>query len=229
MLTLMMIAEKTKLNNSLMIMRNLLFIVLGVILFVPAYGQNSCENLYAKAIKYQQTMTIASQNQAIAYFQKAQTCYDSEAKKKLCASQIATCKNTIALIKKSNQGANSDSKNGNAVETKDSLTIVDKQKKEVVDAIEVSLSLSENILKFKAKGGEFKKVKVLCNVDDWKVVEQPEWVTISISKDNEIVVEASKNPEKVERSGMVKIECRGVYATFAVLQAKKGLLDKIGL
>lgn len=225
----MMIAEKIQLNNSKMIMKKLFLIVLGVFLFVPAYGQNSCDNLYAKAIKFQQTMTIASQNQAIAYFQKAQTCYDSDAKKKLCASQIATCKNTITLIKKSNQGGGGTSKKGKNVEIEDSLTRVGNQEKEKVDTIKVNLSVNENILKFKAKGGEFKKVKVSCNVDDWKVIECPEWITCSINRDNEIVVEASKNPEKVERSGMVKIECRGVYATFAVLQAKKGLLNGIGL
>lgn len=210
-------------------MKKIFLIVLGVVLFVPAYGQNSCDNLYAKAIKFQQTMTIASQNQAITYFQKAQTCYDSDTKKKLCASQIATCKNTIALIKKSNQGVNSASKKGKTVEANDSLTIAGKQEEEKIDTIKVNLSVSENILKFKAKGGEFKKVKVSCNVDEWKVIEHPEWITFSINRDNEIVVEASKNPEKAERSGMVKIECRGVYATFAVLQAKKGLLNGIGL
>lgn len=209
-------------------MKKIILIVLGFVLFVPAYGQNSCDNLYAKAIKFQQTMTIASQNQAITYFQKAQTCYDSDAKKKLCASQIATCRNTIALIKKSNQGGGASKKVKN-VETEDSLTRAGNQEKEKVDTIKVTLSVNENILKFKAKGGEFKKVKVSCNVDDWKIIECPEWITCSINKDSEIVVEVSKNPEKVERSGMVKIECRGVYATFAVLQAKKGLLNGIGL
>lgn len=209
-------------------MKKIFLIVLGFVLFVPAYGQNSCDNLYAKAIKFQQTMTIASQNQAITYFQKAQTCYDSDAKKKLCASQIATCRNTIALIKKSNQGGGASKKVKN-VETEDSLTRAGNQEKEKVDTIKVTLSVNENILKFKAKGGEFKKVKVSCNVDNWKIIECPEWITCSINKDSEIVVEVSKNPEKVERSGMVKIECRGVYATFAVLQAKKGLLNGIGL
>lgn len=210
-------------------MRTFVLIVLGFFLYIPAFGQNSCDNLYAKAVKFQQTMTVASQNQAITYFQKAQACYDSDAKKKLCTSQIATCKNTIALIKKSSQGGNSSSKRGKATDAKDSLTVVSKKGKEKVKTIKVDLSVSETVLKFKAKGGEFKKVKVSCNVDDWKVTECPNWITFSINKDNEIVIEASKNTEKEERSGMVKIECRGVSATFAVLQAKKGFLNGIGL
>lgn len=209
-------------------MRIFILIVLGTIMWVPMHGQNSCDNLYAKAVKFQQTMTIASQNQAISYFQKAQACYDSDAKKKLCASQIATCKNTIALIKRNNKGNISSSKRKSS-DTKDSLTVVNNQGKEKVDTIKVILSVSETILKFKAKGREFKKVKVTCNVDDWKVTEYPDWITYSVNKDNEIVIEAAKNPLKKDRSGMMKIECRGKSVSFAVLQSKKSLLSGIGL
>lgn len=210
-------------------MRTFFLIVLGTFLLIPAYGQNSCDNLYAKAVKFQQTMTVASQNQAITYFQKAQACYDSDAKKKLCASQIATCKNTIALIKKNNSGSNPSTRKGKSLDSTDSLTAVGKQNKEKLDTIKVILSVDESVIKFKAKGGEFKKVKVSCNVADWKVTEHPDWITYSINKDNEIVLEAAKNPLKEERSGMIKIECRGESASFAVLQSKKGLLNSIGL
>lgn len=210
-------------------MRTLILIVLGTVLCASVQGQNSCDNLYAKAVKFQQSMTIASQNQAISYFQKAQACYDSDAKKKLCISQIATCKNTIALIKKNNKGGRTPSTKGISADTKDSLTTVSNQGKEMDDTIKVTLSVSETVLKFKAKGGEFKKVKVSCNVDDWKVTEHPNWITYSVNKDNEIVVEAAKNPLKEERSGMVKIVCRGESTSFAVLQSKKGLLNGIGL
>lgn len=210
--------------------KKIIFTALGVLWLLPICGQNSCDNLYAKAIKYQQTMTIASQNQAITYFRKAQTCYDSDAKKKLCISQIATCKNTIALIKRNNPNKKNTPKRGQASGLKENLiAVADKHEEEKVDTIKVTLSVNETILKFKAKGGEFKKIKVSCNFDDWKVVENPKWITFSINKDNEIVVEASKNTEREERSGMVKIECRGVFATFAVLQAKKGFLNGLGL
>ena len=93
----------------------------------------------------------------------------------------------------------------------------------------VSLSVNESVVKFKAKGGEFQKVKVICNYDDWKVTESPSWITYSVNKDSEIILEASKNPLKEERSGMIKIECHGSTTTFAVLQSKKGLLNNIGL
>lgn len=208
-------------------MRKLFLILLGIIICVQGHGQNSCDNLYAKGVKSQQTMTVASQNRAIKLFLKAQACYDSEAKKQLCATQIATCKNTITLIKKNKQ-ENSLSPKNSPVEEKEEQTAA-KQGKNKVDTIKVALSVSESVIKFKAKGGEFKKVKVTCNYHDWKVVEHPEWIAYSVSKDNEIVLEASKNPSKEERSGMIKIECRGESVSFAVLQSKKGILNSIGL
>ena len=62
--------------------KTIILVVLGFASNVQLKGQSSCDNLYAKAVQCQQTMTIASQNQAITYFQKAQTCYDSEDKKR---------------------------------------------------------------------------------------------------------------------------------------------------
>lgn len=185
--------------------------LLMVILFgaFNANAQSSCDKLYATAVKYQQRMTVASQNQAISYFKKAKVCYDSAAKKKLCESQIATCNNTIALIKRKGQ-----TNRVGAV----------KRKRNPVE-----LSVSENVVKFKAKGGEFKKVKVKCNYSDWNVTEHPNWIDIFINKDNEIVMEATKNPNKEERSGMVKIVCHDVNVSFAVIQAQKSLLNAIGM
>lgn len=205
-----------------------LFTLIMVILFgtFNANAQSSCDKLYATAVKYQQTMTIASQNQAISYFKKAKVCYDSAAKKKLCNSQIATCNNTIALIKRKGQ-ANSvgteQRKNNKNINMRNSADSVAKGNSQVV------LSVSENVVKFKAKGGEFKKVKVKCNYSDWKVTEYPNWIDISINNDNEIVMEANKKPNKEERSGMVKIVCHDVNVSFAIIQAKKGLLNAIGM
>lgn len=206
--------------------------LLMVILFgaFNANAQSSCDKLYATAVKYQQRMTVASQNQAISYFKKAKVCYDSAAKKKLCESQIATCNNTIALIKRKGQtnrvGAVKRKKNENVNIAGQMMNSVDSV---AIDTIPVELSVSENVVKFKAKGGEFKKVKVKCNYSDWNVTEHPNWIDISINKDNEIVMEATKNLNKEERSGMVKIVCHDVNVSFAVIQAKKSLLNAIGM
>ncbi len=209
------------------------YIVLLVVIIttaMSAMSQSTCDKLYAKAVQCQQTMTVASQNQAIALFQKAQACYDSDARKKLCASQIATCRNTINLIK--NQGSGSNRKKSVDPEVLKEDVVVDTVyvfKEEPKDTIPANITVNTAMVKFKPKGGQFQKVKVTCNYPDWKVVECPDWVSYSISSDNEIVLEASKNEEKQERSAMVRVECRGAQTSFVVIQGKKSLLNKIGL
>lgn len=85
-------------------------------------------------------------------------------------------------------------------------------------SISISLALSEESLKFKSKGGEFKKVKVTCSVDDWEVLECPEWITYSRNNSNEIIFESSKNETKAERKGVVKVGCLGEIKEIAVVQ-----------
>lgn len=86
------------------------------------------------------------------------------------------------------------------------------------DSISISLELSEESLKFKSKGGEFKKVKVTCSVDDWEVLECPEWITYSRNNNNEIIFESSKNENDKEREGVIKIGCLGVIKEVTVTQ-----------
>lgn len=202
--------------------RIVVLLIMCTFLAMSANAQSACEKYYTTAVKCQQTMTIASQNQAIANFEKAMNCYDSQQKKQLCKSQIATCKNTIALIKKKQQDATQKPTEQKVDDEK--LTEVNGKKKEDK---KVELTVSETILKFKPKGGEFAKFKVTCNYEDWKIVEKPDWISYSINSDKEVVCEASKNPEKGERQGMIVVECKGTRVSVAVLQSKKGLLDKI--
>lgn len=203
--------------------RFVILLISFMCLAFSASAQSVCEKYYAAAVKYQQTMTVASQNQAIANFEKAMNCYDSEQKKQLCKSQIATCKNTIALIKKKQQDATQKPTEEKVDEEK--LTEVKDKKKKVEEKVE--LSASETILKFKPKGGEFAKFKVTCNFEDWKVIEKPDWISYSVNSDKEVVCEASKNPSKEERQGMIVVECRGTRVFVAVLQSKKGILNKL--
>lgn len=186
-----------------------------------AQAQSACDKYYAAAVKYQQTMTIASQNKAIAYFEKAKNCYDSQHRKQLCESQIATCKKTIMLIKKKQHYANQKSVSEKVEDGRKTVVHDNKAKEKVV------LTTSETILKFKPKGGEFLKFKVDCNYEGWKVVEKPDWISCSVNGNHEVVCEAAKNSGKGERHGMIVIECRGKRVSVAVLQSKKGLLGNI--
>lgn len=210
-------------------MRKLIFML--CLAFAMTANAQNCDKIYSQAVQCQQKMTIASQNQAIKYFQSAYNCYDSAAKKKLCISQIATCRNTIKLIRSGqNKSGGNASKRKQKVRDDDSLVVVNNNSGTNIEVKKnVELSVNENIVKFKANGKEFKKVKVICNYNDWKVVEKPDWITVSINSENEIVLEVSKNTQKEERSGIIKVKCYGTVVTFAVLQSKKTLFDKIGL
>ena len=86
------------------------------------------------------------------------------------------------------------------------------------DSVKISLVLSENILKFKSKGGEFKKIKVTCATNDWEVLECPEWISFSRNKNNEIIFESTTNETKSERSGIVIIGCLGEIKEVSIIQ-----------
>lgn len=86
------------------------------------------------------------------------------------------------------------------------------------DTTTISLVLSEESIKFKSKGGEFKKIKVISNTDDWEVLECPEWITYSRNMNNEIIFESSKNETKMERKGVVRIGCLGEIKNIYITQ-----------
>lgn len=192
---------------------------------VMAFAQQSAgDNLFATGVKLQQTMTIASQNKAISYFEKAKICYDSQAKKELCDQQIKACRNIIAQIAK-----NSEPQSGPTKEEKTEELVARPAPTPEVKAAkrDVELSLDCTYLKFKGRGKEFKKVKVHCNYSDWKITEIPSWANCSRNENNnEIVVEVGKNPNKEERSGILKIECGDKSATLTIIQEK---IKKLGI
>lgn len=182
-----------------------------------AMAQSSCEKLYSNGVKYQKTMTVASQNKAITYFNKAKICFDSQAKKDLCDQQIRTCRKNIAQIK--NNDAVDDS---TANDDKETIKPESKSPaKAKPEPRKIELTLDCTYLKFKGKGGEFKKAKVTCNYQDWTITEIPEWVNCSRNENNEIVVEVEKNPSnKQERSGVIKISCGNESVSLTIIQEK---------
>lgn len=194
----------------------LLIIIVSCVFALSASAQTSCDKLFSSGVKLQQTMTVASQNKAISYFEKAKVCYDSQSKKDLCDQQIKACRNIIAQLSK---GTSKKKQEKEAVVVVEDTIAVEIP---VVEPIREDISLSVDCvyLKFKGKGGEFKKVKVTCNYPDWKVTEKPDWINCSVNDDSEIVVEADKNPLKEERSGVMTIECGDKKVSFSVIQEK---------
>lgn len=88
------------------------------------------------------------------------------------------------------------------------------------DTTNIEMNFSEETIKFKAKGGEFKKVKVTCNIEDWSIVECPEWITCSLNKNDEIVLESQRNDEKKQREGDIVVQCNNERRSIHIVQTK---------
>lgn len=199
-----------------------LFIFMAGLFLFPASAQTSCDKLFSSGVQCQQTMTIASQNKAITYFEKAKVCYDSKAKKDLCDQQIKACRNIISQLSKKKKTTPS-------VNTEENKNPEEKLKpvaKPKVEKRVINLSIDCNYLKFKSKGGELKKAKIMCNYNDWKIADKPDWISCSRNDNDEIIVEATKNPTKEERSGLIKIACDDKEVTLTVIQEKS---KKLGI
>lgn len=197
----------------------LLFVFFLCISGSIAQAQSTCDKLFSSGVKLQQTMTVSSQKKAISFFEKAKVCYDSQARKDLCDQQIKACQNIIAQINRSEnlkenleQAVTSDDKKVRKMET-DTVRVSQERR-------DINLSIDRTYLKFKGKGGEFQKTKVTCNYPDWKVTEVPSWVNYSRNENDELVIEAERNPEKNERSATLKIECGDKSVSLTIIQEK---------
>lgn len=201
---------------------------IGLLLFLPLAGkaQSSCDKLFAEGAKWQQTMTIAAQNKAIAMFEKAKMCYDSAERQNICDQQIKTSRTIIYNLREAQEKAKSDlQKKEESENQQDSIPAEVTQVKDIRQ--DITLSFEKNHLTFKAKGGEFKKVKVLCNYEDWQVMEIPKWVTVSRNNDGELVVETEENTTEDERAGVVKVECGEKEASLIINQKKYSKIEKL--
>lgn len=203
------------------------FILLLLLVSGAGRAQSSCDKLFAEGAKLQQTMTIAAQNKAIAMFEKAKVCYDSNERKGICDQQIKTSRTIIYNLRSAaaDKAAAPAAKDAKEEAPADSAALDTKPVEKARD--DVKLSFEKNHLSFKAKGGEFKKVKVSCNYEDWVVTETPAWVTVSRNNENELVVETEENTAEEERAGIVKVECGPREASLVVNQKKYNKLEKL--
>lgn len=72
------------------------------------------------------------------------------------------------------------------------------------ETIQTALIASENQITFTGKGGDFKKINIKCDSNDWDILDSPNWVHIT-RNDNAIVVESTQNGSHKERSGKIII------------------------
>lgn len=194
-----------------------LFLIMSMLITtISISGQTACDRLFSSGVKCQQTMTVKSQKQAIAYFKKAKACYDSSAKKNLCDQQIKACQNIINQLSKKSSGSSS-TKPKTKSEDEDKPTPVKQQEKKR----DIKLSLNELYVKFKGKGDEYKTVRIECNYNDWEVSDCPSWIKCKKNSDDAILISVERNPsKKEERVGNITIKCGDKTATLTVIQEK---------
>lgn len=175
-----------------------------------AFAQSGCDSYYEKATRLQQTLSIQSQNQAIKQFEKAMDCYDSESMKERCKNQIATCRNTIRILRedapKHNEPVEGLPPSASQIITSSSAP----------DPVQLSADITN--VKFHSKGG-YIPVKVFCNYD-WEVSEKPDWVNFYINKGNgELIIQTDtfRHFDKCQK-GKVVVDCRGVELEIVVEQ-----------
>lgn len=188
---------------------SLLSIILLFCISVNSFGQSACDRLLLEAVKSQQTMTVSSQKKAIATLEKAKTCFDSSDKKQLCESQIKVARNIIAFMNKISDSDEPKAENKN-------YTVPDGD--QVGTYSNVNLTFENVYVKFKGKGGEFRKVKVISDSPDWKILSYPSWTSVSRNSNNQIVIEVTNNTTKQERSDNIVVECKGQKFTLVVVQ-----------
>ena len=203
-------------NSSIVI--NLIITAIFVLWGIEIHAQSSCDKLYSEGVSLQQTMTIPAQNKAISAFEKAKKCYDAKKNKDLCDKQIKVCRNTISLLRKSN---NTEKRKDETNTQKEDSVAKSVETTKEQNKREITLSVTKVYVKFKGKGGEFQKVKVECNDDNWEISESPSWVHYSINSEKEIIIEVDKNPSnKEERSGTITVKCGDKTATVTIIQEK---------
>lgn len=212
-----------KITNKKKVMSSMKFIVFAIVFWMlncmEIHAQSSCDKLYAEGVSMQQIMTIPAQKKAISAFEKARACYDAKKDRDLCDKQIKVCNNTISLLKKKLNNVGNKKKETDA--SKADTVAEDVQKVSEQEKKEILLSFPKAYMKFKGKGGEFQKVKVECNEDNWVVSDCPSWVHYSISSDKEIVIEVDRNPSnKEERSGSLIVKCGDKSATLTIIQER---------
>lgn len=202
--------------NRFVILLLLSFLTIGNLVF--AQNTNTAEKLYSQGVTYMKTMTVASQNKAIASFQKAKVAFDSKAKKDLCDEQITACNNIIKKLK-SPKPTPTPSTIPQSADTLKADTVT------TVATTQVKISVNPSEILFSAKGGKYEEVSVECSNGEWKVDSCPEWISYT-SSSTKILLKADKHKDKKnERAGIVTIKAGAVKAEVIVKQSKSSFID----
>ena len=180
-------------------------------------AQSACDKLLDEAIRLQQTISINSQNQAIAKLKKAKACYDAADKQSLCQNQIYVSQNIIKYIR-AQQQLREEIVSTTIEDTTSQLNRISKTNQTEHNDARLSFDCSQVV--FKANGG-YQKVIVKCNYSDWEITQKPDWISIYRSSDGVIVIEASSNDGEEIRAASLGVRCGKSVASLNIVQKKK--------
>lgn len=85
-------------------MRRLILLLTIIFSTLVASAQSTADKLYNEGLKFQQTMTVQAQNNAIAKFRKAKIAYDSADKKAKCDAAIKVSQGILSQLKSGGGG-----------------------------------------------------------------------------------------------------------------------------
>lgn len=85
-------------------MRRLILLLTIIFSTLVASAQSTADKLYNEGLKFQQTMTVQAQNNAIAKFRKAKIAYDSADKKAKCDAAIKVSQGILNQLKSGGGG-----------------------------------------------------------------------------------------------------------------------------
>lgn len=189
------------------------------------FAQESADKLYLEGQRLQKTMTIASQDQAIAKFKSAKAIYKVATKKTMCDNQIAVCSNNKQTIKSKSYGGG---KSASSANTNKSTIGKTEPTPEKVTKKNVIMNLSTERLdfKYKPKKGATQSVDVTGDCEGWKISKKPDWVIVSITT-GKFYVEAQENETGSERSGVITVSCEDKSIDVVVNQEKPKKINKL--
>ena len=193
------------------------------------FGQKTVgDKLYNEGLALQKQYGKSKQQAAILKFKAAKVAYaktkeNVEENTAKCDKQIKKCEQTIKRL----QPVSTDKKMADtAVSVQSQKEVKERQKEE--KRVEIQLFVEPSRLDFKAKpkSGFKQDVKVTCNVEEWSVVSQPDWITV-YTANGKIAVEASSNDGSENRSGLITVRAGDKVAQIIVNQDKKNWKDKV--
>lgn len=188
---------------------------------VAAMAQSKADQLYNEGLRYQQTMTVQAQNNAISKFKKAKIAYDSADKKAKCDQAIAVSNNIIKSLSGKGNSNNNNNTGNNGGSGKDKKNDKTNTTTTTIVKAEPTLEVDRSQFEFPPSGGTI-RINVKTNQSSWDVkVDEAYGGTpfVSVKKEASYVsISVPDNNSAAQRSQNVAITAGGLTRTVSIRQ-----------